>query len=93
MPSKTASGSNVGFVPDEPLFYSYFSTHVEAAMAQSQPLIEQYRPGDSHFAEEYSRGMKKKLGLLLALLHHCKLLILDGRQIGSTSRRRTCSTA
>ena len=30
-----------------------------------------------HFAAEYSRGMKKKLGLLLALPHRPKLLILD----------------
>jgi ABC-2 type transport system ATP-binding protein len=29
------------------------------------------------YAEEYSRGMKKKLGLLLALLHNPPLLILD----------------
>jgi ABC-type multidrug transport system ATPase subunit len=30
-----------------------------------------------NFAEEFSRGMKKKLGLLLALLHQPTLLILD----------------
>ena len=30
-----------------------------------------------NYAEEYSRGMKKKLGLLLALLHAPKLLVLD----------------
>jgi ABC-2 type transport system ATP-binding protein len=29
------------------------------------------------FAEDYSRGMKKKLGLLLALIHQPPLLILD----------------
>jgi ABC-type multidrug transport system ATPase subunit len=31
----------------------------------------------NQFAEDYSRGMKKKLGLLLALLHEPKVLILD----------------
>ena len=31
----------------------------------------------NQFADDYSRGMKKKLGLLLALLHQPKLLILD----------------
>ena len=29
------------------------------------------------YAEDYSRGMKKKLGLLLALLHQPRLLVLD----------------
>jgi ABC-type multidrug transport system ATPase subunit len=29
------------------------------------------------YAEDYSRGMKKKLGLLLAILHRPKLLVLD----------------
>jgi ABC-2 type transport system ATP-binding protein len=82
----------IGFLPDEPLFYSYLSAHetlqlsaamhgldVEAAMAESQPLIDRFQLTAEihHFAEEYSRGMKKKLGLLLALLHRPKLLILD----------------
>ena len=31
----------------------------------------------SNYAEDYSRGMKKKLGLLLSMLHEPKLLILD----------------
>jgi ABC-type multidrug transport system ATPase subunit len=30
-----------------------------------------------NYAEDYSRGMKKKLGLLLAMLHEPKLLVLD----------------
>jgi ABC-2 type transport system ATP-binding protein len=82
----------IGFLPDEPVFYSYLSARetlqlsaamhgldVEAAMAESQPLIHQFElTAEIHnFAEEYSRGMKKKLGLLLALLHRPKLLILD----------------
>jgi ABC-type multidrug transport system ATPase subunit len=30
-----------------------------------------------NYAEDYSRGMKKKLGLLLAILHEPRLLVLD----------------
>ncbi len=31
----------------------------------------------NNYAEDYSRGMKKKLGLLLAILHEPNLLVLD----------------
>lgn len=82
----------IGFLPDEPVFYSYLSAYetlqlsaamhgldVAATMAAVQPLVDQLQltAEINHFAEEYSRGMKKKLGLLLALLHRPKLLILD----------------
>ncbi len=82
----------IGFLPDEPVFYSYLSGReilelsaamhgldVPAALARLQPLVAQLRlAGDlGNYAEDYSRGTKKKLGLLLALLHEPKLLILD----------------
>ncbi len=82
----------IGFLPDEPIFYSYLSGReilelsagmhgldVRATMARIAPIIETLRlAGDlDNFAEDYSRGMKKKLGLLLALLHEPKLLVLD----------------
>jgi ABC-2 type transport system ATP-binding protein len=82
----------IGFLPDEPVFYSYLSGReilelsaamhgldVRAAMARLAPLIAQTRLADDidNYAEDYSRGMKKKLGLLLAMLHAPKLLILD----------------
>ena len=82
----------IGFLPDEPMFYSYLSgreilelsaamhgLNVPAAMQRLQPLIAQLRLANDlgNYAEDYSRGMKKKLGLLLALLHEPKLLILD----------------
>ena len=82
----------IGFLPDEPVFYSYLSGReilelsaamhgldVPAAMQRLQPLIAQLRLANDlgNYAEDYSRGMKKKLGLLLALLHEPKLLILD----------------
>ncbi len=82
----------VGFLPDEPVFYSYLSGRetlelsaamhgldVKEAMDRIYPLISRLRlAGDIDlYAEDFSRGMKKKLGLLLSLLHQPKLLILD----------------
>jgi ABC-type multidrug transport system ATPase subunit len=52
---------------------------VAATMDRIRPIIRQLRLSDDidNYAEDYSRGMKKKLGLLLALLHQPKLLVLD----------------
>lgn len=82
----------VGFLPDEPVFYSYLSgweilelsaamhgLDVKSAMDEIHPLIARLRLADDmyNYAEDYSRGMKKKLGLILSLLHKPKLLVLD----------------
>ena len=82
----------IGFLPDEPVFYSYLSGHevlelsaamhgfdVAATMKRIAPLIAKLRllQDINNYAEDYSRGMKKKLGLLLAMLHEPKLLVLD----------------
>jgi ABC-2 type transport system ATP-binding protein len=82
----------IGFLPDEPVFYSYLSGYevlelsaamhgldVAGTMQRIAPVISQLRlTTDIHnYAEDYSRGMKKKLGLLLAMLHEPKLLVLD----------------
>src|SRR6202041_1534989 len=82
----------IGFLPDEPVFYSYLSGReilelsaamhgldVGQTMTRIGPLIAQLRLADDidNYAEDYSRGMKKKLGLLLAMLHQPKLLVLD----------------
>ena len=82
----------IGFLPDEPIFYSYLSGRevlelsaamhgldVRATMDRLAPLMQELRltADINNYAEDYSRGMKKKLGLLLALLHQPKLLILD----------------
>ena len=82
----------VGFLPDEPVFYSYLSgreiLELSAGMHGLDP-IEAVRRLDGlitrlglqeamgQYADDYSRGMKKKLGLLLALLHQPPLLVLD----------------
>ena len=82
----------IGFLPDEPVFYSYLSGReilqlsaamhgldVPATMDRIGPILAKLRLADDidNYAEDYSRGMKKKLGLLLALLHEPKLLVLD----------------
>ncbi|MDF7797886.1 ABC transporter ATP-binding protein [Pontiellaceae bacterium B1224] len=89
---RVAVKSLVGFLPDEPVFYSYLSGYEILELSASmhgldpvrtmfrlKPLIERLNldADIKNFAEDYSRGMKKKLGLLLALLHQPKLLILD----------------
>lgn len=82
----------VGFLPDEPVYYSYLTgreilelsagmhnLHAGAALARLDPLITRLGLAGAmnEFADDYSRGMKKKLGLLLALVHEPSLLILD----------------
>ena len=82
----------IGYLPDEPIFYNYLRgrevlelsaamhdlTAAEAA-ERLDPLAERLgiAPHLGDYAEEYSRGMKKKLGLMLALLHRPALVILD----------------
>ena len=82
----------IGFLPDEPVFYSYLSGRevlelsaamhgldVSATMLRISLLIAKLRLAEDidNYAEDYSRGMKKKLGVLLAMLHQPKLLVLD----------------
>ena len=82
----------VGFLPDEPVFHDYLrgieiirfvgGMHGLSAREIQQrawPLIERIELADAteEYAVNYSRGMKKKLGLVCSLLHEPELLILD----------------
>jgi ABC-2 type transport system ATP-binding protein len=82
----------IGFLPDEPVFYSYMSGRellelsaamhglpVGETMDGIAPLVFRLRLADDidNYAEDFSRGMKKKLGLLLAMVHQPRLLVLD----------------
>jgi len=82
----------VGYLPDDPSFYDYLrgreiiefsgSMHGlsrEQIQARSRPLVERLELGEAlnDYAVNYSRGMKKKLALVCALLHEPRLLILD----------------
>ena len=82
----------IGFLPDEPVFYSYLSgrevlelsaamhgLEAGSAIERLMPMVRELRLIDDidNYAEDYSRGMKKKLGLLLAMLHEPRLLVLD----------------
>src|SRR6266436_5854739 len=66
----------IGFLPDEPVFYSYLSGRevlelsaamhgldVRATMDRITPMIAKLRLAEdiNNYAEDYSRGMKKKL--------------------------------
>jgi len=82
----------VGYLPDEPIFYDYLSggeiirfigemhgfSKTEIA-ARTGSLLERLELTDAlnEFAVNYSKGMKKKLALICAMLHDPALLILD----------------
>jgi ABC-2 type transport system ATP-binding protein len=82
----------VGYLPDEPIFYDYlrgseiirFSGEMHGLTRpeiteRTAGLIQRLELGDAleEFAVNYSKGMKKKLALVCAMLHDPALLILD----------------
>ena len=82
----------VGYLPDEPVFYDYLRgreiIHFVGQMhdlrrpeirRRSEPLLERLDlSGDlEEYAVNYSRGMKKKLAVVCALMHEPELLIMD----------------
>ena len=82
----------IGYLPDEPVFYDYLRGSEivrfvgemrgftpKQVLERSTPLVERLELGDAleEFAANYSKGMKKKLALICAMLHDPELLILD----------------
>jgi len=82
----------VGYLPDEPVFYDFLRgrevVHFVGEMhgfsraetdRRAGPLIERLELADDmeEYAVNYSRGMKKKLALICAMLHEPRLLIMD----------------
>ncbi len=89
---RAAAMHHVGYLPDEPVFYDYLrgsqiirfvgemhGLSPRDIEERSTRLIANLELGDAidDYAVNYSRGMKKKLGLTLALLHDPDVLILD----------------
>jgi len=83
---------HLGCLPDDPVFYDYLKGREilrfvaemhgldrRGAMARSGALAErlELQGALEDYAANYSRGMKKKLGLACALLHEPELLLLD----------------
>jgi ABC-2 type transport system ATP-binding protein len=83
---------HVGYLPDEPSFHDYLRGREIVRFAadmhglepawlekRGRPLIERLELDSAmdEFAVNYSRGMKKKLALVCALVHAPRLLILD----------------
>jgi ABC-2 type transport system ATP-binding protein len=82
----------VGYLPDDPIFYDYLKgreiiqfvgemhgMHPADIRRAADALVDRFGLGDDleEFATNYSRGMKKKLGIVCCLLHDPPLVILD----------------
>lgn len=90
--SSVPAKARIGYLPDEPIFYDYLRGReilrfVGDMRGLPRPIQDeraaqladrlQLAEALDEFAENYSRGMKKKLGLICALLHEPELMILD----------------
>ncbi len=89
--------SMIGFVPDEPLFYErmtglqhlsficdVFNVDKSVRKERADRLIKLFNleKAISDRISSYSHGMKQKLGVIAALIHEPKLLILDEPMVG-----------
>jgi ABC-2 type transport system ATP-binding protein len=82
----------IGYLPDTPFFYDHLTARelirfmaevhdldARESARRAQLLLEELQLADAadDFVTNYSLGMKKKLALILALLHEPPVLILD----------------
>ena len=89
---RSSTMAMTGYVPDEPSFPPFIRAgelikfqgemhglQEETIKENSEALIDRLELRDSlsEFAVNFSKGMKKKLAVILALIHRPKLLILD----------------
>lgn len=85
---ETGSNAHIGYLPDVPQFYSFYTAKQYLKMCQSisgdvldERVDEMLRlvglENRSEKIRQYSRGMKQRLGIAQALLHKPKLLICD----------------
>ena len=87
----------IGYVGDEPLFYekmtglrhlNFIADIFEVSKEKRQERIEEYavlfemEGALSDEISSYSHGMKQKLGIMAALVHESRLLILDEPMVG-----------
>ena len=83
---------DVGYLPDEPIFYNFLRGRElihfvgqmhgldrRATNRRAGPIIERMDLADAmaEYAVNYSRGMKKKLALICAMLHEPRLMVMD----------------
>src|SRR5690606_25626622 len=91
----------VGYLPDVPVFYDYLKGWEllrfvgqmhgldDALLAERADLLLSelsLREAADDFVTNYSLGMKKKMGLALALIHDPEVLILDEPTTGLDPR-------
>ncbi|MHC4939437.1 MAG: ABC transporter ATP-binding protein [Planctomycetota bacterium] len=89
---RAAVMGSVGYLPDDPIFYDYLRGREvidfvqrmrglcdEEVGERRKGLVERFDLGKDleEYAVNYSKGMKKKLAIICALLHDPDLLILD----------------
>lgn len=88
----------LGFVSEETYFYAAMTVgetvdlvarfHEEWDHAYAERLLRELRLGRAMMAGKLSKGMRTKLGLVLALSHHPSVLLLDEPTSGLDPRMR-----
>lgn len=84
--NKVSIGQTIGYLPESPSFYGYMTafeylTYVSGGQDKKTILdiIERVGLGKARKKRisTYSRGMKQRLGMGAAMIHHPKLMIMD----------------